>query len=162
MRSLMERRATGFTMIELVLVLLVGSILTGMALSSFRNVQPRFAVRGAKTMYATLQQRARSRAVEMGETVLFFVDTVGDSAYISIDGVISDVTRFRSQLNVDLRASPSTYFLCMTPRGYADYECGSYTGGFTATTNSAIRLQFWQNADSTSVLVLPMGQLVGM
>lgn len=158
----MKRRPTGFTMIELVIVILIGSLLTAVSLASFRNVQGRFAVRSAKTMYATLHQRARSRAVEMGETVIFFVDTVGDSAFIFSDGVITDVTRFRSELNVDLRASQSTFFLCMTPRGYADYECGSYTGLFTATTNSAIRLQFWQNADSTSLIVLPMGQLVGM
>ena len=158
----MKRRPTGFTMIELVIVILIGSLLTAVSLASFRNVQGRFAVRSAKTMYATLQQRARSRAVEIGETVIFFVDTVGDSAFIFSDGVITDVTRFRSELNVDLRASQSTFFLCMTPRGYADYECGSYTGLFTATTNSTIRLEFWQNADSTSLIVLPMGQLVGM
>lgn len=158
----MRRKPSGFTMIEIVIVVLVGSILTSMAFSSFQNVQTRFAVRGAKVMYATLQQRARSRAVEMGQTVLFYVDTVGDSAYIVSGGVTTDIVRFRDQMNVDLRASQATYLLCMTPRGYADYECGSNTGNFTATTNSAIRLQFWLGADSTSLIVLPMGQLVGM
>ena len=89
------------------------------------------------------------------------VDVVGDSAFMFSDGVVSDVTRFRSQLNIDLRA-PTSYVLCMTPRGYADYDCGSYSGLMTATSSSTIRLEFWQNADSTSVLILPMGQLVGM
>jgi len=158
----MERKTSGFTLIEIVFVVLIASILTTMAFSGFRNIQTRFAVRGAKVMYATLQQRARSMAVEMGETVLFYVDTAGDSAYIVRNGVTTDVARFAEVMNVDLRASQSTYFLCMTPRGYADYECGSYTGSFTATTNFTIQLQFWQGTDSTSVLVLPMGQLVGM
>lgn len=158
----MKRKTSGFTIVEIVFVLMVTGILTGMAFSTFSGLQTRFAVRGAKVMYATLHQRARSRAVELGETVIFFVDTVGDSAYIVSNGVTTDVTRFAEQMDVDLRASQSTYFLCMTPRGYADYECGSYTGSFTATTNSMIRLEFWRGADSTSVIVLPMGQLVGM
>lgn len=148
-------------MIELVIAILIGSILVSIALSTMRNAQTRFAVRNAKSMYATLHQRARAMSIEKGETVLFAVDVVGDSAFIFSSGGITDVTRFRSELNVDLRASTS-YILCMTPRGYADYNCGAYAGMFTATTNAAVKLEFWMNADSTSVIVLPMGQLVGM
>ena len=56
----------------------------------------------------------------------------------------------------------TSFFLCFTPRGYADYECGAYAGLITATVSTAVRLEFWQNADSASVVVLPMGQLVGL
>ena len=160
----MKRRPSGFTLIELVIVILIGSILTSVALSSFQTVQSRFAVRGAKEMYMTLHQRARSKAVEMGETVLLVVYPPGDSALIfSASEGITDVTRFDEQLEVDLQTpTNSSFLMCMTPRGYADYDCGSYTNfGVTQTYADTMRLQFWLGADSSSVLILPMGQLVG-
>lgn len=141
-------------------MILIGSLLVSIAISSFQNAQNAFAARGAKNMYATLQARARARAVELGSTVLFVVDTQGDSAFMFSNGAISDVTNFRRELNVDLRATPAAFLMCMTPRGYADPDCPAY--GFTSTSSSPIKLEFWLNADSTSVTVLPMGQLVGM
>lgn len=151
-------------MIELVIAIVIGTVLTSLAMPAFQGVRGTLAVRGAKTMYATLHQRARARSIELGETVLFFVDAAGDSAWILAPSQgVSDVTRFGSRLNVDLRSSAgSPHFVCMTPRGYAEYDCGSFSGFFQSTTSSIIRLEFWQNADSTSVIILPMGQLVGL
>lgn len=147
-------------MVELVVVILIGSILVSIALASFQNAQNGFRARGAKSEYATLQARARARAVELGQTVLFVVNTQGDSAFIFSNGAISDVTNFRRELNVDLRATPTSFLMCMTPRGYADPDCPAF--GFTSTSSSPIKLEFWLNEDSTSVTILPMGQLVGM
>lgn len=154
----MRHRCSGFTMIEMVFVLLIGAILTSIALGSFQNVQSRFAARSAKQMYATLHQRARAIAIEKGEIIVIAVDLAGDSAWIRRGPVRSDVTHFRSELNVDLRGTTS-YIMCMTPRGYADLKCG---GLGSATSTSPIRLEFWRNQDSTSVWVLPLGQLVGL
>ena len=157
----MSGKPNGFTLVDMITALLIGGILVTIALTSVQTAQSAYAVRNAKTMFATLHQRARARSVEMGETVLFIMDAVGDSAFIFTPTTgISDVTRFRSQLNVDVRGP--TYLMCMTPRGYADYNCGSFGGFITATSASTIKLEFWQNADSTSVLVLPMGQLAGL
>jgi prepilin-type N-terminal cleavage/methylation domain-containing protein len=156
----MTRNTRGFTLVELVTVILIGSILVTIALSTFQSAQAQFAARSAKTMYATLHQRARSKAIEMGETVILFVNTTGDSALIVSSSGITDVTRFRSQLNVDLRSTPASFIMCMTPRGYSDPTCPAYA--FTATTNTPITLEFWMNADSSTLAILPMGQLVGM
>lgn len=162
--SVVNKRA-GFSLVELVVVILIGSILVTIALSTFQNAQASFAAEGAQTMYATLHQRARAKAIELGRTQLLIVDTVGDSAFIydwnpqTYTVQFTDVTRFREQLNVDLRSSMSSFLLCMTPRGYADTTCPAF--GFS-TTNTPIRLEFWLNADSTSVVILPMGQLVGV
>jgi prepilin-type N-terminal cleavage/methylation domain-containing protein len=160
----MTRKRAGFTIIELLVVILIGSILVGIALSSFQSAQTAFAARGAKTMYATFHQRARAKAIEMGRTMLVIVDTNGDSAFI-VDWQppstfqITDIVNFRRELNVDLRASPSAFLMCMTPRGYADPSCPAF--GFS-TTSSPLSLEFWQSADSSTLVLLPMGQLVGL
>jgi prepilin-type N-terminal cleavage/methylation domain-containing protein len=163
----MKRSTNGFTMIELVFVILIGSILTGIALSSFQNVQARFAVRGAKEVYMTWHQRARAKAIETGETVIMVVWVSGDSTALmsQVDGSFqfSDVQRF-DELGVQLRTQGNfSFIMCMTPRGYADRNCGQLGSlyGYQQTFGDTIRLQFWLNADSASVLILPMGQLVG-
>ena len=149
------RARAGFTIIELIIVIVIGSILVGVALSSFQTVQASLAARGAKNMYATLHQRARVRSIELGQRSLLYIDTTGDSAAIFSGGAWRDVTNFRRQLNVDLRATPATFFICMNPRGYADPNCGF---GIT----SPVKLEFWLSGDSTSLTILPMGQLVGL
>lgn len=156
-------------MIELVIVIVIGGILTSIALASFQNVQTRFAVQGAKRVYMTWHQRARAMAIETGETVIMVVYVTGDSvALLRRDGstmIWSDIQRFDEELRVDLRTQyNANFYTCMTPRGYADLSCGSWGAAnplFSATYSDTVRLQFWQNADSASVLILPLGQVVG-
>jgi prepilin-type N-terminal cleavage/methylation domain-containing protein len=162
--SLMTRKRAGFTLIELLVVIFIGSILIGIALAGFQSAQAGYASRSAKTMYATFHQRARARAIEMGRTQLIVVDAVGDSAFI-IDWQppssfqITDIVNFRRELRVDLRSSPSAFLICMTPRGFADPSCPAF--GFS-TANTPLTLEFWMNADSSTLVLLPMGQLVGL
>jgi len=147
----MGRRA-GFTMVELVIALLIGSILTSIALASYGNARGGFAVRGARTTFASLHARARAQAIESGSMIRLFVDTKGDSAFIW-DGTNNlETIHFAEELHVDLRASDGSMRICMNSRGYADTGCNSFS--------SAVSLQFWQNADSASVRVMPLGQLV--
>lgn len=151
----------GFTLIELIFVIIIGSILLSITLSGLSQARSAIAAREASYMYATLHQKARARAIELGETVRIHTDTAGDSVYLQdASGTVSDITNFRDELNVDLRAGFSTFFLCMTPRGVADPDCPAL--GSAATTSGAIPLQFWLGADSSSVIILPMGQLVGL
>ena len=77
-----------------------------------------------------------------------------------IDGYLDSA----EELNVELRTQGNvSFYTCMSPRGYADLSCGALgvLFGFTSTFSDTVRLQFWQNADSASVLILPMGQVVG-
>lgn len=164
----MTSTRAGFTIIELVIVILIGSILTGIALNSFQGVQSRFAVQSAKRVYMSWHQRVRSRAIETGETVIMFVWVDGDSvATLRRDGntlIREDVQQFDGDLGVTLETQGDvSFYTCMTPRGYADTSCGSWgaTDGYTATFSDTVRLRFRQAADTASVLILPMGQVIG-
>lgn len=155
----MDRRTPGFTVIELVIALLIGTILTSVALSTFKTAQNRLAVRGAKATYASLHARARAIGIERGTTVALWVDSNGDSAWIATPDGVQEVIRFGSEMHIDLRspspvAAAAGFVLCMTARGYAEAACG--------TTSSLIHLQFWQNSDSTSLRIMPTGQLLGL
>ena len=140
----------GFTLIEIVIALLIGSILTSIAMTSFGNARGSFAVRGAKNTFVSMVARARAQAIEQGESVWLIMDTAGDSAFVWYDSRNQETIRFGGELNVDVRGS--SFRLCMNTRGYADPDCNSFS--------SILTVQFWQNADSTSVQLLPMGQVV--
>jgi prepilin-type N-terminal cleavage/methylation domain-containing protein len=144
------RGRRGFTVVELVIALLVGSILTSIALSSYGNAQGGFAVRGARTTFASLLARARAQAIEAGTRVQLFVDVSGDSIFLRQGASNLETIHFADDLHVDVRSSIGSFRMCMNSRGYADTDCN----------NSTVTLSFWQNADSSSVTVYPLGQLV--
>lgn len=150
----MFSRRAGFTMVELVIAILIGSILTSIALASFRNVTGRFAARGAKETFVALHARTRATAIESGQAVSLIVNSTGDSVYISRNDTILELIRFSEELNVDVRSDPNRFVLCIGPQGFGDEDC--------TTIEEPRRVQFWHNADSTSLIVMPLGQLVGL
>lgn len=145
------RGRRGFTLIEVVIALLIGSILTSIALTGFGNARGRFAVRGARNSFVSLHARARAAAIEGGTIARLMVFPGGDSAVVVRNGVRLDGLDFRTEFNVDVQAA-STVVLCMSPRGYASDTCNSFT------TPVAVRFAF--GADTASVQILPLGQLV--
>lgn len=150
----MRRSHAGFTIIELIIAILVGSILTTIALSRISSAQGRVAVRGAQTTYASMHARARVHGIEFGQNVLFRVDANGDSIWIERDGDVLEKIRFGED-NINLRiipASTTSFAQCFTPRGYADQGCSTNLG--------LMRIHFVQGSDSTGLWLLPLGQLL--
>lgn len=147
----MRASRRGFTLIELVIAVLIGSILTSIALSSYGNARGAFAVRGARNTFASLHARARAQAIESGATILLVADVTGDSVYLSDGSNILESVDFGGELNVDVRAAGNVR-LCMNSRGYADTDCNSF--------NSSATVTFAAGVDTASVQILPLGQLV--
>jgi len=159
----MQRRTSGFTILELIIVIMIGSILAGLTFSGVQGVQTRMAVQGARTAYMTVFQRSRVKAVEMGETII--IQTIPSTNVVRTwersgsSIAVTTTIDFGDEFDVDIQG-PS-FYMCMTPRGYADTTCGglrelaNYVGITTAQ-----RVQFWLGTDSTSVLVMPLGQLI--
>jgi prepilin-type N-terminal cleavage/methylation domain-containing protein len=145
-------RRLGFTLVELAIALVIGTVLTTIALASWQGASSRFAVRGARNTFVTLVARTRAQAIENGSMVALGVSTSGDSVWITNGTTTYEVVHFMDDNHVDLRSSTGDFRLCMNSRGYGDTNCNSFS--------SAVTLQFWRGADSTSVEVLPLGQTV--
>ena len=149
----MNDRRSGFSIIELVVVLMVGSVLTSIAITEFNGVSGRFAVKGARQTLMSMHARARVQAVEFGQTVKLHVDPGGDSIWLSRDGEVLDVLDFGKEFNVDIQTSTdSEVRVCMNARGFADTGCNSFMSPVTVT--------FVLSSDSASVLILSLGQMV--
>lgn len=148
----MQRSRRGFTLIELVIALLIGGILTSIALSGFGSARGAYAVRGARNTMTSLHARARANAIERGTRVRMIVDPAGDSVTLRRDTTLIETVHFNRELEVDIRTSTGgTVVLCMNPRGYADEACNSFT--------TPVQVTFWRNADSASVGILTLGQM---
>ena len=149
----MDKRRSGFSIIELVVVLMVGSVLTSIAISSFNGVSGRFATKGARQTFMAMNARARAQAVEYGRIVRLNLDPDGDSVWLSRAGEVLEVVDFREEFNVDIRTSTDAELsVCMNARGFADMGCNNF--------NSPVTVTFSLASDTASVRVLTLGQMV--
>jgi len=149
----MNAPRSGFSIIELVVVLMVGSILTSIAARSFDGVSGRFAIGGAKRSLMSMHARARAQAVEYGETVQLNVNPDDDNVWLSRGGEILELMDFSGVFNVDVRTSTGTTLkVCMNPRGFADTRCNNF--------NSPVTVSFLLTGDTASVRILTLGQMV--
>ncbi len=148
----MRHRPRGFTVVELVIALVIGAILTSIAMTYYGNARGRFSVRGARHAFTTMVARARADAIEGGRNTWLVADMSGDSVVLLRAGTVLETMHFDHEYHVDLKSTTGSIRLCMTPRGYADPSC-------SGAVSSIATLQFWQNADSCSIQILPMGQL---
>ncbi|MDA0312894.1 MAG: prepilin-type N-terminal cleavage/methylation domain-containing protein [Gemmatimonadetes bacterium] len=150
----MQDKRAGFTIIELVIALMIGSILTSIALSSFGNSTARFSVSGARNAFVSLHARARASAIERGTTATLFIDLGADTAAVVRQDTVIARIDFMKEFNVNLSNSNTRLLLCMSPRGYADDGCTSFSAAQT------LRFIFRNSSDTVSVDLLPLGQLI--
>ena len=144
------RNRSGFTVVEMLIVVTVGVILTSIAMNSMSKYQGRTAVRQARNVFLSMHARARAQAVEFGQNTMLNVDPDGDSVWISRNDSSLSVVRMMSELGVDIE-SEDVGTVCMTSRGFADTRCNSFG-------ESTLIVHFTQGARTTTVSVLPLGQ----
>lgn len=145
-------RRSGFTLIELVIVVVVAAALIGISTVAFGGIQNRLSAGQGIRNFKALHARARAQAIEGGQRTFLWVDTPGDSVWITRGGETLEVIRFDRELGVEITGTPNFFRLCMTPRGFADPDCNSFS-------NSA-KLEFSQGAEAFAVEILPLGQLI--
>jgi prepilin-type N-terminal cleavage/methylation domain-containing protein len=146
----MDKRR-GFTVVELIIVLMVGAILTTIAMRSMSAFQTRTSVTQARQVFLSMHARARAQAIEFGRDVELRIDATSDSIWLSMDGTTLAGAGLSRELGVDIQGS-STHTVCMNSRGYAEPSCNSFT--------SPLTLVFAQGPNTSSVQILPLGQVI--
>jgi hypothetical protein len=147
----MKRFTAGFTVLELLIVLVLGVIMTSMALKGFGMVANRFAAREARGVFQGMVARTRAQAIESGWSTMLIADAHGDSVMVLANGRIVENVRFGEELGVDIQTQQPLTRICMTPRGFANPDCNSFS--------STIKMVFVRGPREETIEILPLGQL---
>lgn len=147
----MNRRSRGFTLIEVIIAIMIGVILTSMAVKGFGNTSSKMATRQARNVFNGMAARARAHAIESGSRALLIADARGDSVVLIVGGVVVENIRFSAEMGVDIQTSTPLTRICMTPRGFADPDCNSFS--------SVVTMAFVQGAQTETIEILPLGQI---
>lgn len=147
----MLRRRSGFTIIELVVVIVIGGVLTTFAVKGFGVTSHQTATRQARNVFNGMAARARAQAIETGRTTLLIADARGDSVLIFANGRIVENVRFAEEMEVDIQAEADVTRVCMSPRGYADQDCNSF--------DRSVKMAFVRGGQSRSLEIHPLGQI---
>lgn len=118
----------GFTMVELLFVILIAGILMSFALPAFRTYANTREVMNARHAFMMSAARARAAAVERGEVVVLMVRISGDSVFV-MNGDWTDTLEVIDYRNGETRAdillddTPDPFRICYMPRGFVHPSC---------------------------------------
>lgn len=155
------RNRRGFTLMELVIVLTLGGILTAVVVNSFGRMQTRMAPNSAQSQFLTMHAHARALAVERAALARLRVDPATGIVSVLLQHAPDDPEAdwelvfqrdFRDAFDVDIETSPSGQIeVAMTPRGYASPMENT-------PSNQQMQVRFVRGNRSSEVVLLPLGQ----
>lgn len=155
--SLALRTRKGFTLLELVIVVVITAVLAGVVVNSFSRMAGQLNTRSAHDNFLSLHAQARAFAVERGVEVRLIIDPAQDRVRIetTADGQVELLNEmdFRENFAVDLIrvTGQGIAVLCFTPLGVANLGCTN-----AVTTETTIRFDMGNR--SRSIRLLPLGQ----
>lgn len=149
-----KRRAhapAGYTLAELIVVMLIGGVLLAVTASGFRTEATRQRAEGARNAYAGMLRRARTLAVQRGAQVnLSLSPSQGVATIATPGGTVLDKAALADEFRLDHMVTPSDsdFSVCFGSRGFA-VSCGS---SLPATVSFVV------GGDTTQVHVQALGQ----
>lgn len=146
------RRHDGFSMIEMLFVLIIGAILIAIVAPAFGRMQSRRSAENARDAFVWFANRARSESVNRGQEVTLRVSPTDSSATMTTAaGDTIDRLRFIGDIDANVKTSTgSAVNICYLPRGYARDDCPS----------NARTVDFYIGQDTFTVEIRVLGQVV--
>jgi len=142
-------RRSGFTLLEMIVVITITGVLTSIVFLSFSRVQGQLGTRAAQSNFLSLHAQARALAVERGQLSSFVVTEATGVVRIEMGGVVINELSLANEFDVTVD-SGGDFTQCFSPRGIADLGC---------TTFSTVRtVTFTRGNRTAEVALLPLGQ----
>ena len=148
----MYGRPNGFTLTELLIVIVISLALTSIAVTGAQPARNRYAVLGARDGFVAMHARARAQAVEAGKTTVLTLDFATDRATLTRGYTTLETLEFGEGLGVDVQGGGSSMTICMNSRGFGETSCNSFSTGTDIT--------FVQGSSSKRVRIYPLGQVL--
>ncbi|MDT8367891.1 MAG: type II secretion system protein [Longimicrobiales bacterium] len=126
----------GFTLIEMIIVIALGAILTSIAIASFSNVQQGAAMDQSRRVLWSMHARARAQAIENGQNVELRISGPGDSVAVVRNDTILESLHVEEEFGIDLAITGDEVRLCFGPNGIADLGCNSFTSLISGSLRS--------------------------
>jgi len=103
------KSSAGFTLMELLIVMVIASIAMGIGLLSTQNMRQNYQLRTASRRVFADMQKVRLKAIKEGKVGSFAFDDANDSYTYTIDGV-STMVDLRGQFGVAIYNSTNVNF----------------------------------------------------
>ena len=161
-RTFVRRRTrmkkSGFTLMEVIIVVSFIGLLAGVSFPRIADVQTRFAVRGAVTAFMSAHSLTRATAIRQGGVAELHIDSASNRFWIEVDttlagsgtmdtiGLVVDVGGY----GVTLSSTQS--LLCFEGRGMPSAASGCATTGAT--------ISFSYNNAGDTILTTTLGKIL--
>lgn len=152
------RNRDGFTLVELLIVMIIAGILLSYAVPSFMRMTASQNAQNARDRMVWMANRARSIALTRGQVELFEIDPARNAAWVvrrnpTTPADTVEIVYFGTEYSATLNTSTGTKItLCFSARGYA-FNCG----GNSPTVNEEAQLTHVEKV--ARARIKPLGQV---
>ena len=146
----------GFTIIELLIVLIIGAILMGYAVPGFTGMVRSRNAQNARDKLVWMSNYARARAIERGRVFQLEIYPGAETARViqRNAAVAADSVNFATEFKAMLSTTTNnTIIVCYSPRGFAFSSCNA------ASPNANVDVTFAFNDKRAVARVKPLGQI---
>lgn len=143
------RNQQGFTLVEVVFVLMIGGILMGVGTREYARLSSQMAVGNARDAMIQTASRARGEAMRSGS--LIYMHVRPDEGTVAVETAGGQVLHTLDAAEFGAQLAGEEISVCYTSRGYALPGCTTVAGVET--------VHFFRGADSAAVVVMALGQV---
>jgi prepilin-type N-terminal cleavage/methylation domain-containing protein len=146
----------GFTVLELLIVMLVVVLMAGVAAPAISSAQNRMGLNNATNGVVFLSSRARAHAANRGAIALLEIDPNTDQGWVRFgnDTVVGGFVDFREDFGsgIDVSDDEGLLTICYSPRGYAQPGCAD-------VPRLPVYIVFTRGGHSDSVRIEALGRV---